>query len=252
MDPSPLLERIKPLVYRILSSPSIIPSQVSAKTVRQTLIDDHGINKDELTNAKKEVKDLILSIFRELYPVEPGGTTVPDADNMMLSSPVKGANGDVTMEPATPLKRKRDELIASQSVAPSSPAVPLVEETTSQKKSKPKVKKDVDEDDDSEIARKLQKTFSGERTTRNAGKKRKAGAGSGPEGKKSRVKSKAYVNSDNDDSASGSEETGKSVKKKKSKPAEKDGEPGPTKGGFHKPYILRYGIHPQGHLMWSD
>jgi hypothetical protein len=64
MAPSPLLERIKPLVHQILSSPSVIPSQVSAKTVRQALIDDHGINKDELTNSKKEVKELILSIFR--------------------------------------------------------------------------------------------------------------------------------------------------------------------------------------------
>jgi hypothetical protein len=250
MAPSPLLERIKPLVHRILSSPSIIPSKVSAKTVRQTLIDDHGINKDELTKAKKEVKELIISTFRELYPSEPGGTTAPDADNMMLSSPVKGANGDVTMEPATPLKRKRDELIASQSVVPSSPAVPLVEET-GQKKSRPKAKKDVDdEDNDSEIARKLQKSLSGERATRNAGKKRKTGTGSGPEGKKTRVKSKAYVNSDNDDSASGSEETGEPVKKKrKNKPVEKDGEPGPAKGGFHTPYILRYGLRSQGHLL---
>jgi hypothetical protein len=250
MPPSPLLERIKPLVHRILSSPSIIPSQVSAKTVRQALIDDHGINKDELTNSKKEVKELILSIFRELYPDEPGGQ--PDADNnMMLSSPAKGANGDVTMEPATPLKRKRDELIASQSIAPSSPAVPLVEET-SQKKNRPKAKKEVDEDDDSEIARKLQKALNGERATRNAGKKRKAGTSSGAEGKKSRVKSKEYVISDNDDSASGSEATGKPVKKRKSKPAEKDGEPGPAKGGFQKPYILRYGLRSQEHLRWPD
>jgi hypothetical protein len=251
MAPSPLLERIRPLIHRILSSPNIIPSQVSAKTVRQTLIDSHGINKDELTKEKKEVKDLILSIFRELYPDEAGGTTTaPDADNMVLSSPVKGANanGDVTMEPVTPLKRKRDEFIASQSVVPSSPPVPLVEEThTGQKKSRPKAKNDLmDEgEDDSEFARKLQKTFNGERSTRNAGKKRKAGTGSGQEGKKSRVKSKAYVNSDSDDSASGSEEP---VKKKKSKHAEKDGEPGPAKGGFHKPYILRYDIRFQGYL----
>lgn len=223
---SPLLKRIKPLIHEILSSPNIVPSQVTAKTVRQSLIDRHGISKEALNNEKSEVKELILSIFRELYPDEAGGSGAVDET---MSSPVK-VERDVHMEPATPLKRKREELMASHSMAPSSPAVPLVDE----KKGKGKTKREDDDEADEELARKLQKSLNGERSTRHGGqKKSKAGGREG--GKKTtRVKSKAFVNSDGeeDGSVSGSEKP----KKRKAK----DGEGSGAKGGFQKPFILRF------------
>lgn len=233
---SPLLERIEPLIRRILQSPSTIPTQVTAKTVRQQLIDEYGVSKSELSNEKQQVKDLILAVFKELFPGEGGGA---EDETMKVASPLRAKAGETSaaFEPLTPLKRKRDELVASETIAPSSPAVPLVEET----KKKPK-KKDIDSDE--EMARKLQKTLnSTERVTRHGGTKKRKGTAESAKGKKSRVKSATYVKSDGE-SGSGSEDSENEEKprKRRSKAQDKDGEGsgrGGGKGGFSRPYILR-------------
>jgi hypothetical protein len=227
---SPLLKRISPFIRQILQAPSIVPSQVSAKTVRKSLVEDHNVDKEELAKEKDAVRALILDIFQEMYPAE-GGT---------------GGTEDISMHDLgviTPMKKKPAHLTASQaSVAPSSPAVPLVDDANKKKR-----KREADAGVDEDLARKLHQSFNEERSTRGAssGSKRKRNvAAESSKGKKNRVKSKAIVDDDEEGgdsgSAGGTSDDGKGKKKKKSKPAKTvDGTTGAAKGGFSKPMILR-------------
>lgn len=221
---SPLLERISPLIRQILQAPNVVPSEVSAKTVRKSLIEEHNINKDELAAEKDAVKTLILGIFQEVYPDEGSGDTG------------EAVAEDTAMNHATPVKKKHPQITASQasaSVAPSSPGVPLVAEKQKKRKREGAMDEgDVDED----LARKLHQSFNTERSTRgNASgsrKKRVAAGESSGKGKKNRVKSKAII--DDEDG----EEDGQEPKKKKKARNTGDGTSA-AKGGFSKPMILR-------------
>lgn len=233
---SPLLERITPLIRRILEAPNIVPSEVSAKTVRKSLIEEYNISKDELTAEKEVVKTLILGIFQEIYPDEGTGEDGAEA------AAADGTN-DVAMNDATPVKKKHPQITAaasqaSASVAPSSPGVPLV--TEKQKKRKRNGAGD-DMDADEEIARKLHQSFNTERSTRgsasSSGKKKRAAANEGgSKGKKSRVKSKAII--DDDDAEDGEDDGDSDAPKKKKKVKSSGDGTGAAKGGFSKPMIL--------------
>ena len=226
---SPLLERITPLIRQILQAPNVVPSEVSAKTVRKSLIDEHNINKDELSAEKDAVKTLILGIFQELYPDE--GTEEAVGGN------------DTMMNDATPVKKKHPQIAASQasaSVAPSSPGVPLVTEKQKKRKRASPAADEMDEDED--LARKLHQSFNTERSTRGSAsgsrKKRAAVGEGGGKGKKSRVKSKATI--DDEDGDEDGEDNGDGEAKKKKKKARTTGDGTSTaKGGFSKPMILR-------------
>ena len=222
---SPLLERISPFIRQILSAPSVVPTEVSAKAVRKSLVEEYKVDKEDLANEKDAVKDLILNIFQELYPTEE-------------------ATEDTTMHDfrpgaTTPMKTHLHHLTAARvSAAPSSPAVPLVDDANKKKR-----KREADASVDEDLARKLHQSLNEERSTRgsSSGKSRKrAVAIESSKSKKARVKSKAVVDDDDDghsDEDGGDSEDGKGKKKKKSKsvkPAD-----GTAKGGFSKPMLLR-------------
>jgi hypothetical protein len=217
--PSPLLERISPLIDDILRSPSIIPSQVNAKTVRKVLVKEHNIDEEALLKEKQAVNELILNRFREIYPAENGENS---AENTDLT---QGIN---SMELKTPLKRKRDP--SPVGVAASSPAQPLADLP---KKSTTKPKTDT-EKADAEYAQRLQDALNGDRSTRSGTggtTKRRKVAGDGPKSKKGKFKSKAYIDGDDDDDDDGNPDEPSSKKKRV-----KEGGSG---GGFSQPLILR-------------
>ncbi|KAG8809536.1 hypothetical protein FRC17_003397, partial [Serendipita sp. 399] len=88
---SELLDRISPLIYTILRSPNIVPSEVSAKNVRKTLINEYGISQEDIQNNKKAINDRILSIFTEVFPnVGNGaGESTPAAREDIQQTPMK-------------------------------------------------------------------------------------------------------------------------------------------------------------------
>lgn len=222
MASSPLLDRITPLIQTILRSPNVVPAQVTAKNVRKTLISEHGISEEEMNQEKKAVNERILSIFRDVFPDMAGDEPAPAEE---AASSTK-----------TPMKRQTDHVTSS--IAPSSPAVPLVDQSK-----KTKRKRTPEEDNDEQVARKLHQALNEERSTRgstSSGSRRKKATVTSDKDKKGRVKSKAYIDEDDD---SGSAESGdekadkkKKIKKKQSKSA--DGEGAGAKGGFSKPMML--------------
>lgn len=218
---SPLLERIAPLIDEILRSPSIVPSQINAKTVRKALVNEHNVDGDALLKEKQAVNELILNRFREIYPAENGQNP---AENTEIT---QGIN---SMELKTPLKRKRDASPAG--VAASSPAQPLADLP---KRSSTKIKADT-EKSDAEYAQKLQDALNGDRSTRSAGSstaKRRKVAGDGAKGKKGKFKSKAYIDGDDEDDEDGNPDESSSKKKRA-----KEGSSGGGGGGFSQPLIL--------------
>ncbi|KAG8818320.1 hypothetical protein FRC19_010730 [Serendipita sp. 401] len=216
---SELVDRISPLIYTILRSPNTVSSQVTAKSVRKTLINEHGISQDDIQNNKQEVNDRILAIFREVFP---------DVGNGAEES-VPAAREQVQQ---TPGKRKYEDSLSvpKSTVAPSSPAVPLVEQ------SKKKRRKEMSEDEDEDVARRLQQAYNDDRTTRGStsgSNKRKKTATSSEvgKGKKGKVKSKAFVEDDEE----GGDSVGSGTEGRKKGKREGGGE---AKGGFSKPMIL--------------
>jgi upstream activation factor subunit UAF30 len=233
-----LMERLPPLIRAVLNSPGIVVSQVSAKFVRKALVDQHGVDKNDLNTDKQAVNDLIHQIFTEIYPSAGNGGNNGNKNGAATPTASKAV-------PTTPMK--------SMSIAASSPAVPL-------EKVKGKRKKVEEEEDDEVFARRLQESFNGERSTRGSSagsisNKRKKGnndaGGKSKSTKGGRVKSKAYIDDadDEDGSESGSDtEDGgakakakKKSKKSKSKAKAKDKEGGGgARGGFAKPFLLRW------------
>jgi upstream activation factor subunit UAF30 len=201
-------DTLEPLIEQILTAPGTDLATISAKRVRKQLqLIDPGLTAEFLKQNRDAVDVVIARVFEKVQ-----GTS--------------GSQDSEEEEPLAPASRKRRQTPDEGYSVPKEEDTDVEDTPPPAKKAKKAVKRELT---DAELARQLSSEING-RTRRSNGKPKAAVSNGTPKKRKTKAKSAAMVDTDDDsDSIEG-----------KRPPKKKSSEGGSAKGGFAKPYLLRY------------
>jgi upstream activation factor subunit UAF30 len=203
---------LEPYIEEILSAPGTDLATISAKRVRKQL---QQIDPSLTPAFLKEHRDAVDVVIARVFEKVQGS----------------GSQDSEEEEPLAPMSRKRRQSQDDGYSAPKEEEDVTDNTPPPAKKSKKAVKRELS---DAELARQLSSEINGRARRSNANGKPKATASNATTKKrKSKAKSAEMVDTDDDSDAS----PGKRPSKKRSS------ESGAARGGFAKPYLLRYYFH---------
>ncbi|KAK7057523.1 upstream activation factor subunit spp27 [Favolaschia claudopus] len=195
-------ESLEPLILQILKAPGTDLATISAKRVRKQLqLIDPTLTPEFLKQHRDAVDVIIGRVFEQVQSTS--GSQASDEEEPLDSSP-----------------RKRRQSSEEGYSVPKDEDTDVDESPPPSKKAKKAAKRELT---DAELARQLSSEING-RTRRSNGKPKAASNGT-PKKRKSRTKSAAMVDTDDDSD---------SIRP----PKKRSGEGGTAKGGFAKPYLL--------------
>ncbi|KAJ7818214.1 hypothetical protein B0H14DRAFT_2456463 [Mycena olivaceomarginata] len=199
-------DTLEPLIEQILTAPGTDLATISAKRVRKQLqLIDPGLTAEFLKQNRDAVDVVIARVFEKVQ-----GTS--------------GSQDSEEEEPLAPASRKRRQTPDEGYSVPKEEDTDVEDTPPPAKKAKKAVKRELT---DAELARQLSSEING-RTRRSNGKPKAAVSNGTPKKRKTKAKSAAMVDTDDDsDSIEG-----------KRPPKKKSSEGGSAKGGFAKPYLL--------------
>jgi upstream activation factor subunit UAF30 len=205
-------DSLESYIEEILTAPGTDLATISAKRVRKQL---QHIDPSLTTAFLKEHREAVDVVISRVFEKVQGAGGSQDSE---------------VEEPLAPMSRKRRQTPDDGYSVPQEEDATDVEDTPPPaKKAKKAVKRELT---DAELARQLSSEING-RARRSSGKPKPAVSNGTPKKRKSKAKSAALVDTDDDSDSN----EGKPSKKK-------SGDGGSARGGFAKPYLLRYTCSP--------